>query len=103
MIAPLFPFADYWWLYVAFTAVLLLLALDLGVFHRKAHAPGFHEATLWMCVWAALALVFCFALYRYTGWHFGEVRAKQTALEFLTGYLVEESLSLDNMFVFVLV
>jgi tellurite resistance protein TerC len=104
MIAPLFPFADYWWLYVAFTAVvLLLLALDLGVFHRRAHAPGFREATLWMCVWAALALVFCFALYRYTGWHFGEVRAKQTALEFLTGYLVEESLSLDNMFVFVLV
>jgi tellurite resistance protein TerC len=102
--APLFPFADYWWLYAAFTAlVLVLLALDMGVFHRKAHAPGFREAALWMCVWAALALAFCFLLYRYTGWMFGDVRAKQAALEFLTGYLVEESLSLDNMFVFVLV
>jgi tellurite resistance protein TerC len=104
MTAPLFPLADYWWLYVAFTAVVLvLLALDLGVFHRKAHAPGFRDATIWMCVWVALALVFCFGLYQYTGWQFGEVRAKRAALEFLTGYLVEESLSLDNMFVFVLV
>lgn len=104
MTAPLFPFADYWWLYAAFTAVVLvLLALDLGVFHRKAHAPGFREATIWMCVWVALALVFCFAFYQYTGWQFGDVRAKRAALEFLTGYLVEESLSLDNMFVFVLV
>jgi tellurite resistance protein TerC len=104
MIAPLFPLADYWWLYVAFTAiVVVLLALDLGVFHRKAHAPGFREATLWMCVWVALALLFCFGLYQYTGWQFGEVRAKRAALEFLTGYFVEESLSLDNMFVFVLI
>jgi tellurite resistance protein TerC len=104
MTAPLFPLADYWWLYVAFTGVVLvLLALDLGVFHRKAHAPGFREATLWMCVWVALALVFCFGLYQYTGWQFGDARAKRAALEFLTGYLVEESLSLDNMFVFVLI
>jgi tellurite resistance protein TerC len=104
MIAPLFPFAEYWWLYAAFTAlVLVLLALDLGVFHRRAHAPGFREATLWMAIWIALALVFCFGLYQYTNWQFGDVRAKRAALEFLTGYLVEESLSLDNMFVFVLV
>jgi tellurite resistance protein TerC len=99
----LFPLTEYWWLYVAFTAlVLVLLVLDLGVFHRKAHAPGFREATLWMCVWVALALAFCFGLYQYIGWNFGGVRAKQAALEFLTGYVVEESLSLDNMFVFVL-
>jgi tellurite resistance protein TerC len=104
MIAPLFPLADYWWLYIAFTAiVLVLLTLDLGVFHRKAHAPGFREAILWMCVWVALALVFCFGLYQYTSWQFGEVRAKRAALEFLTGYFVEETLSLDNMFVFVLI
>jgi tellurite resistance protein TerC len=104
MSAPLFPGAEYWWLYVAFTAVVLtLLALDLGAFHRKAHAPSFREAALWMCVWVSLALVFCFALYQYTKWNFGDIRAKQAALEFLTGYVVEESLSLDNMFVFVLV
>jgi tellurite resistance protein TerC len=102
--APLFPFSGYWGLYVAFTAlVLVLLALDLGVFHRKAQAPSFRKATLWMSVWVALALAFCFALYEYTGARFGDVRAKQAALEFLTGYVVEESLSLDNMFVFVLV
>jgi len=104
MTTSLFPFADYWWLYGAFTVlVLALLALDLGVFHRKAHAPAFREATLWTCLWVALAMLFCFGFYQYTGWKFGEVRAKQAALEFLTGYIVEESLSLDNMFVFVLI
>lgn len=92
----MFPFAEYWWLYAAFTAgVLILLALDLGIFHRKAHAPGFREATLWISIWVALALAFCFGLYLHAG--------KQFALEFLTGYVVEESLSLDNMFVFVLI
>jgi tellurite resistance protein TerC len=100
----LFPVAEYWWLYVAFTTlVFVLLALDLGVFHRKAHAPSFREAALWMCVWVGLALLFCVGLYHYIGWNFGDVRAKQAALEFLTGYVVEESLSLDNMFVFVLI
>ncbi|HEX7359397.1 MAG TPA: TerC family protein [Bryobacteraceae bacterium] len=100
----MFPFAQYWWLYAGFTAVVLaLLSLDLGVFHRKAHAPGFREAALWMCVWVALALLFCFGLYQYAGWQFGEARARQSALEFLTGYVVEESLSLDNMFVFILI
>lgn len=104
MTTTLFPFAGYWWLYLVFTAlILVLLALDLGVFHRKAHEPSFRKATFWMAVWVALALLFCFALYQYTGATFGAVRAKQTALEFLTGYVVEESLSLDNMFVFVMV
>lgn len=104
MTPTLFPFVDYWWLYIAFTAlVLALLALDLGVFHRKAHARGFREASVWMGVWVALALVFCVGLCYYAGLNFGDVRAKQAALQFLTGYVVEESLSLDNMFVFVLV
>jgi len=104
MATALFPFAGYWWLYIAFTAaVLVLLALDLGVFHRKSHAPSFREAALWMCIWVALAMVFCFGLYWYAWWNFGDMRAKQASLEFLTGYVVEESLSLDNMFVFVLI
>lgn len=99
-----FPAAEYWWLYAAFTALLLvLLGLDIGAFHRKPHAPSFREASLWMCVWVGLALAFCLGFYYYTKWNFGELRAKQAALEFLTGYVVEESLSLDNMFVFVLV
>jgi len=100
----LFPFVDYWWLYAVFTAlVLVLLALDLGLFHRTAHAPNFRDASVWMAVWIALALLFCFGLYQYAGWKYGDLAAKRTALEFLTGYVVEESLSLDNMFVFVLV
>jgi tellurite resistance protein TerC len=103
MNAPLFPAAEYWWLYVVFTLlVLVLLAIDLGIVNRKAHAPGFREAALWMCVWVGLSLAFCFGLYHYTSWNFGNVRAKQVALECLTGDVVEESLSLDNMFVFVL-
>jgi tellurite resistance protein TerC len=102
--ATLFPFHDYWGFYAGFTAlVIVLLAIDLGLFHRKSHAVGFREALVWMCVWIALALLFCVGLHQYTYWHFGGPQAKQVALEFLTGYIVEESLSFDNMFVFVLV
>jgi tellurite resistance protein TerC len=55
----LFPFADYWWFYGAFLIfVLIMLALDLGVFNRKAHAVTFREATLWSIVWVVLALIF---------------------------------------------
>ena len=104
MPASLFPLTEFWWFYVAFTAlVLVLLAADLGLFHRRAHAVGFREAVIWTCVWAALALFFCLGLYQYGSSRFGGVQGKQVALEFLTGYIVEESLSLDNMFVFVLV
>jgi len=104
MPASLFPLNEFWWFYVAFTAlVLVLLAADLGLFHRRAHAVGFREAVIWTCVWAALALFFCLGLYQYASSRFGGVQGKQVALEFLTGYIVEESLSLDNMFVFVLI
>src|SRR5687768_13930225 len=99
-----FPFADYWWFYLGFTAlVLVLLLVDLGLFHRRAHAVGFREATIWTVVWATLAVLFCFGLYQYVGFKFDDALARKTALEFLTGYVVEWSLSLDNMFVFVLV
>ncbi len=65
----LFPFTDYWWFYVAFTAfVLLLLALDLGVFHKDAHEVSFKEAATWSVVWAGLALIFNYLLYLYAGW-----------------------------------
>jgi tellurite resistance protein TerC len=113
----LFPFAEYWWLYAGFTAgVLLLLALDLGVFHRDAHEVGFREAAAWSTVWIALALAFAVALYRYALWAFprdsrlatlpgfdAEAAAWQVTLEFLTGFIVEKSLSVDNVFVFVLI
>jgi tellurite resistance protein TerC len=104
--APLFPFYEFWWLYGSFTlAVLALLALDLGVFHRKSHEVRFKEAAAWCAVWVTLALLFNAALYLYSRSHFPNpsVTARQVALEFLSGYLVEYSLSVDNIFVFVLI
>lgn len=113
----LFPFVDYWWFYAAFTGfVLVLLALDLGVFHRQAHEVSFREALAWSVVWVSLALLFNFLLYQYALWKFPQDarllaipgfdaagEAWRVALEFLTGYIVEKSLSVDNIFVFVLV
>ena len=75
--------------------VLAMLALDLGVFHRKAHAITLREATVWSVVWVGLAL--CFNLGVYFG--FGAERA----LEFTTGYVIEKALSIDNIFVFVII
>lgn len=104
MTENLFPFLDYWWFYAAFTGlVVVFLALDLGLFHRKPHVIGFREASAWTTVWAALALLFCLGLYKYAVWKFGATTGQQIGVEFLTGYVVEWSLSLDNMFVFVLV
>ncbi len=75
--------------------VLAMLALDLGVFHRKAHVIGFKEAAVWSVVWVALALLFNLFVVQ----SFGPERG----LEFLTGYLIEKSLSIDNIFVFVVI
>jgi len=80
-----------------------MLALDLGVFNRKAHVVSFKEATVWSVIWVVLALVFNFIFYRYSLSQFGAETAGQVALEFLTGYVIEYSLSVDNIFVFVLV
>lgn len=102
----LFPLHDFWWFYLGFTGlVIVLLSLDLGIFHRKSHAVGFREAALWTGIWMALAIVFCFGLYEYSRAALGipEDKARRVALEFLTGYVVEQSLSFDNMFVFVLI
>ncbi|BDG62350.1 TerC family protein [Caldinitratiruptor microaerophilus] len=75
--------------------VLAMLALDLGVFHRQAHAVTIKEATVWSTVWIALALAFNVGVYLWRG--------PETALEFLTGYLIEKSLSVDNIFVFLMI
>ena len=100
----LFPFAEYWWFYGVFTLfVMAMLALDLGVFHRKAHEVSFKEATVWSAVWVTLALIFNFIFYQYATGRFGAEIGQQVGLEFLTGYIVEKSLSVDNIFVFVMV
>ncbi len=83
------------WLWGGFhLLVFAMLALDLGVFHRKAHAISIREAIVWSVVWIVLALIFNVGIYLWRG--------PETALEFLTGYLIEKSLSVDNIFVFVL-
>jgi tellurite resistance protein TerC len=84
------------WHWVGFIAcVLIFLALDLGVFHRHAHAVKFKEALVWSLVWFSLAMLFALAL--------EPLRGKREALQFVTGYLIELSLSMDNVFVIALV
>jgi tellurite resistance protein TerC len=100
----LFPFTEFWWIYAAFTAfVLLLLALDLGVFHRRSHVVSFRESLAWSVVWVTLALAFNYGFYLYAVSIAGPDLGRQAGLEFLTGYIVEKSLAVDNIFVFVLV
>jgi tellurite resistance protein TerC len=100
----LFPFAEYWSFYAAFMAfVLLLLAVDLGVFHREAHVVTFRESLAWSVVWITVALAFNYGLYAYAVSNFGSEAGTRIGLEFLTGYVVEKSLAVDNIFVFVLV
>ena len=77
------------------TAVAILLILDLTVFHKHSHEPSLRESAFWTCFWSALAL--CFN--GFVWWWLGA----QPAIEFLTGYLVEWSLSMDNVFVFAVV
>ncbi|MFN3492594.1 MAG: TerC family protein, partial [Anaerolineales bacterium] len=85
--------------------VLFLLALDLGVFHRKAHAVSMKEALIWSIVWISLSLLFNLVIYLY--WDVMAPNSSYTngeaALAFLTGYLIEKSLSVDNIFVFILI
>jgi tellurite resistance protein TerC len=81
------------WMWLGFNLfVLAMLALDLGVFHRKAHVVAFKESIAWTVVWVALALLFNGAIWYFVG--------AQKALEFFTGYVIEKSLSVDNVFVF---
>jgi len=83
-----------WW--ILFTLfILAMLALDLGVFNRKAHVIGFKEALLWTSFWVSLALLFGVGVYYFYGHH--------KALEYFTGYIIEYSLSVDNLFVFLLI
>ncbi|MCU0786299.1 MAG: TerC family protein, partial [Verrucomicrobia bacterium] len=86
---------DTTWLWIGFNVfILAMLALDLGVFHRKTHVVSLRESLTWTGVWMVLALVFNAGVWHYAG--------SQKALEFFTGYLIEKSLSVDNVFVFAL-
>ncbi|WP_366186468.1 TerC family protein [Flavobacterium ovatum] len=84
------------WYWIGFNVfVLIMLILDLGVFHRKEHEVKVKEALIWTFAWISLALVFNYGIYHLFG--------KEKALEFLTGYLIEKSLSVDNIFIFILI
>jgi tellurite resistance protein TerC len=84
------------WGWVGFNVVVLaILALDLGVLHRKSEKVSLKEAAIWSGVWVALSLCFALAIYLNMG--------RESGLEFLTGYLIEYALSIDNIFVFVLI
>ena len=83
-------------LWVGFNAFVLgAMALDLGVFSRRAHKVSLREAATWSAVWIGLAVAFCLGILRYSGY--------QPALEFFTGYLVEKALSVDNLFLFLVI
>jgi tellurite resistance protein TerC len=84
------------WLWIAFNAcVLAMLAVDLFVFHKEAHEVRVKEAATWSVIWIALALLFGAGVYRFMG--------REAGLAYLTGYLIEKALSVDNIFVFVLI
>jgi tellurite resistance protein TerC len=84
------------WLWIGFSLfILTMLSLDLGLFNRNAHTIRYREAWIWSAVWVTLALIFAGLVFRYQG--------SQRGFEFLTGYLIELSLSVDNLFVFLLI
>jgi tellurite resistance protein TerC len=94
------------WLWVGFNLFVLgLLALDLGVFHQKAHKVSIKEATVWSIVWITLSMLFNLAIFFF--WDkvapASSYSNSEAALAFFTGYLLEKSLSVDNIFVFVLI
>ncbi len=113
--ATLFPFSEYWWFYLLFLCfIFVVLLLDLGIFHKKAHEVSFKEAMVWTCIWVSLALLFNYGLYLYClhvlpqSPHLpagadAQKLSGQMALEFLSGYVTEQALSVDNLFVFVVV
>ncbi len=113
----LFPFSEFWWFYGLFVLFVLgMLALDLGVFHRHAHEVTFKEAAAWSVVWVSLAFIFCGVFYIYSLHYFRESdvlaafpnltpesAAKRVSMEFIAGFLVEKSLAVDNLFVFIVI
>lgn len=93
------------WMWVTFIVfVIAMLAVDLFVFGgRKAHRVSVREASCWVIAWSALTLTFAGLLWWYLNGEFGPEIAQRKVLEFLTGYLIEQSLSIDNMFIFVMI
>jgi len=96
-----------WWVLLGFhVLIVLMLALDLGVLQRRPHVPGFTEAALWSLVWIVLALLFAGVIWwGYDWWHpeADVAMCQEKAIEYLTGYIIEKALSVDNLFVFLVI
>src|SRR5690348_464298 len=94
-----------WWMWTSFLAFIgTVIVIDLCVFSGKQyHRISIREAFSWALVWAFCAFVFAGLLWWYVADNYGRVVAHQKALEFITGYLIEQSLSIDNMFVFIMI
>ena len=85
---------SYFWIgFIVFIG--LMLAIDLGIFHRKSHVVSFKESLGWTFLWMGLAAIFCGIVYFWKG--------SEKSIEFLTGYIIELSLSVDNLFIFILI
>src|SRR5256886_15713911 len=92
------------WAWIGFCIfIVVMLAIDLGVFNRRPHEIGYKDAAIWSAVWVALALIFAGLLFGPLGWELFGAARHQKALEFVTGYLIELSLSVDNLFLFLLI
>jgi tellurite resistance protein TerC len=97
--------AEFWYLVGFHVFILIMLALDLGVFQRQAHAVTMTEAAIWSTVWIVLALLFAFGIWKFWYlWHeeYPE-QGPEKAVEFLAAYLIEKALSVDNLFVFAVI
>lgn len=104
-----FTLHDYWWLYLSFIFfIALVLLLDLGIFHKNAHVVSFKEAAAWSTIWVRIAVKFNLLIYIYSLNKFAEQThaselAKNMALEFTTGFLIEKALAIDNIFIFAII
>lgn len=112
-----FSIYDYWWFYLGFVGfVALVLSLDLGVFHKKAHIISIKESAIWTTIWVSCAFIFNILFYFYADYVLSQrpslmeipgfdpqATAKNLAMEFTTGFLIEKALAIDNIFIFAVV
>lgn len=112
-----FTIYDYWWFYLGFVVfIAFVLSLDLGVFHKKAHVVSVKEAAIWTSIWVSLAIIFNILFYYYAFYLLSQraslmqlpgfdpdLTAKNLAMEFTTGFLIEKALAIDNIFIFAVV
>jgi tellurite resistance protein TerC len=102
--SPVMSWNEYWWLYLLFNVFVIgFVIFDLGVLHKESKEMSTKEAGFWSLVWVAMAGVVGAGIYYYTSQKFGAETGKNLFLEYITGYVVEKSLAIDNIFVFIVI